>query len=145
MTLDIKRIKELIHLAEATGINGLAIEEGDTKVEIKRQPDGVVTALPTPAALVAPSSTAAGATEEHHGLTAIKAPMTGTFYAAASPDQPPYVQPGVQISAGQPVCIIEAMKTFNEIESEVSGTIEKILVKNQQPVDFGQVLMLVRE
>jgi acetyl-CoA carboxylase biotin carboxyl carrier protein len=148
--MDIERIKELIKLVEATDIAGLAVEDGDLKIEIKKQPDGAVYAAPSVA--VAPTAKlAAEATQPtppadaHHGLTAIKAPMTGTFYAAGSPDMPPYVSVGDRIKSGQPVCIVEAMKTFNEIESDISGTVEKILVRNQEPVEFGQALILVKE
>ncbi len=145
--MDLKRIKELIDLVEATGISGLAVEEGDTKIEIRKQPEGMVYAAAPQQVSSAPAKKEGEAKlgAEHHGLTAVKSPMTGTFYTSSSPDAPAYVQVGSTIGKGQPVCIIEAMKTFNIIESEVSGTIEKILIKNQQPVEFGQVLMLVRE
>lgn len=146
--MDIERIKELIKLVEATDIAGLAVEDGDLKIEIKKQPDGAVYTAPTvtaaPAAKPAVAQPTASA-DTYHGLTAIKAPMTGTFYAAGSPDMPPYVSIGDNIKSGQPVCIVEAMKTFNEIESDISGTVEKILVRNQEPVEFGQALILVKE
>ena len=74
---------------------------------------------------------------------AVKAPMVGTFYRSPSPDKPPFIKVGDKISAGSPVCIIEAMKLFNEIESEVSGTIVKVMVEDAQPVEYDQVLFLV--
>lgn len=146
--MDLNKIKELINIVESTGINGLSIEEGDTKIEIKKQPDGSVFASPLP--IQAAQSAAAkkevqAATPDLHGLTAIKAPMTGTFYAAPSPDMPPFVKVGDRIAVGQPVCIVEAMKTFNEIESDIGGVVEKIIVRNQEPVEFGQALILVKE
>lgn len=148
--MDINKIKDLINLVESTGITGLSVEEGETKIEIKKQPDGSIFAAPMaiasqPASAPVKKTESAAPAQETHGLAAVKAPMTGTFYAAASPDLPPYIKVGDRINVGQPVCIVEAMKTFNEIESEVSGIVEKILVRNQEPVEFGQALILVKE
>ena len=100
-------------------------------------------AAPVAAPSAAPEPTP-GEEEEDVELVAIESPMVGTFYTASDPDSPPFVNVGQQIQAGMVVCILEAMKVFNEIKSEVAGTIERILVKNAQPVEFGQPLFLVR-
>lgn len=152
--MDFNKVKELIKLVEASEITGLVIEEGEGRIEIKKQPDQVVAAvpqlmpatapiaaaLPVATDVVAPTAT----TPVVDNTPAITSPMTGTFYAKPSPDAPDFVKVGDRVSKGQPVCIVEAMKTFNEIESEISGVVEKILVTNGQPVESGQKLFLVR-
>ena len=95
--------------------------------------------LETVAAAASPSETPAD-----DGLVTIASPMVGTFYAASDPESPPFVKVGAEIDPDTPVCIIEAMKVFNEIKAEVAGTIERILVENRQAIEFGQPLMLVR-
>lgn len=145
--MDLDKVRELIKLVEAADISGLSIEEGDTKIEIKKSVEGQFMAMPQTAVASTPANVAAAPVakaDAHAGLTAIKSPMTGTFYAAPSPDSPPFLKHGDNVSAGQPVCIIEAMKTFNEIESDLSGVIEKILVANATPVELGQPLFLIR-
>lgn len=151
--MDLNKIKELITLVEQSGITGLAIEQGSLKIEIKNEPQQAVAyALPTTLSQQQSGPTAKGVPEKEpvvsgddfSGLLPIKSPMTGTFYAAPNPESPAFISKGASVEVGQPVCIIEAMKTFNEIEAEVSGTIEKIMVKNQQIVEEGQVLFLVR-
>jgi acetyl-CoA carboxylase biotin carboxyl carrier protein len=97
---------------------------------------------PAVPAAAAPAAPAAGATPA--GLVAIESPMVGTFYSAANPDSPPFAKPGGQISPDSVVCLIEAMKVFNEIKAEKSGVIEQVLVKNGEAVEFGQKLFLVR-
>ncbi|GMA16071.1 acetyl-CoA carboxylase biotin carboxyl carrier protein [Deinococcus metallilatus] len=99
-------------------------------------------AAETPAAPAAEAAPAAPARSASTG-TPVKAPIVGTFYAAASPDAPPYVKVGDTVSAGQVLCIIEAMKLMNEIEAEVSGTVREILVKNAEPVEYGQTLFMI--
>jgi acetyl-CoA carboxylase biotin carboxyl carrier protein len=153
--MDLKKIKELIALVEESEITGITIEEGSSKIEIKKYPDGPAAYVPQmPAQIVtAAVSAKAPAGEETEtkgggipaGMSIIKSPMTGTFYVASSPDVPPFVKAGDTISSGQPICIVEAMKTFNEIEAEVSGKIEKILVANATPVELGQPLFLIKE
>jgi acetyl-CoA carboxylase biotin carboxyl carrier protein len=151
--MDLKKIKELIQLVEKSEITGLSIEEGSVKIEIKKYPEGQTVAY-APQSIASVSTAAAPASaarkEEKSeggipaGMSEIKSPMTGTFYAASSPDVPPFVKVGDHIAAGKPVCIVEAMKTFNEIESDISGKIEKILVANGTPVELGQPLFLVK-
>ena len=93
---------------------------------------------------VAPAAAEAPAADDTAGLTPITAQMVGTYYSSPNPDSPAFVKVGDQISNGQVICIIEAMKLFNEIESEVQGVVEKICVNNGDPVEFGQTLFLVR-
>ncbi|GBR74511.1 acetyl-CoA carboxylase biotin carboxyl carrier protein [Candidatus Termititenax aidoneus] len=143
--MDFKKIEELIKLVEQSDINGLAVEEGDFKIEIQKN-QAALAATP-PSAAATPDKTielAAPELQPAAGLQEIKSPMTGTFYQAASPDNPPLVSVGAAVAKGQPVCVIEAMKTFNEIEADIAGTIEKILVANAQLVEAGQPLFLVR-
>jgi acetyl-CoA carboxylase biotin carboxyl carrier protein len=151
--MDFNKIKELIKLVETSDITGLMIEEGEGRIEIKKQGDQVITAMPhmvaAPSVHAVPVATPAATKTEAKpaidtSIPAITSPMTGTFYLKPSPDVADFVKVGDTVAKGQPVCIIEAMKTFNEIESEISGVIEKILVTSGQPVEAGQKLFLVR-
>ena len=148
--MDLNRIKELIALVEQTGITGLTVEEDSLKIEIKNEPQqtGALYSAVLPqqktVSSAALSENESDFSDEETLLLPIKSPMTGTFYAAANPGSPAFVSKGMAVEIGQTVCIIEAMKTFNEIEAEIGGTIEKILVKNQQTVEEGQTLFLVR-
>lgn len=132
----------------------LSLRDGDVEVSLRR-PTGssdvvpVISGNPTVmqavSAAAMPEAPAESAPpEEDVKLTPIKSPMVGTFYASPDPDSPPFVQPGSRVSASTVVCIVEAMKVFNEIKAEVSGTIEKMLVENEDPVEYGQPLFLVR-
>lgn len=151
--MDLKHIKSLLQLISEADVNEVYIEEGDFKIKIKKRSEATYVSAPAaapapvasvvvpsaapasaPAAAPAPSAPAASAT------TAIKSPIVGTFYAAASPDAKAFVSVGDVISKGQPLCIIEAMKIMNEIESDVSGKVVAIHVKNGQPVEFDQPL-----
>lgn len=156
--MDIKQVQELIKFVSRSGVNEVAIEEKDFKITIKTNqtqtivqtvaaPAPAVAAAPAPApapspAPAAPSSTAPAADDTSKYIT-IKSPMIGTFYRSSSPDKPSYVNVGDDVTVGKTVCIIEAMKLFNEIESEVSGKIVKILVDNASPVEYDQPLFLV--
>lgn len=144
--MDYETIKKIIKIAEEADISGLSVEKGDFRVEVKREK---FHQLP-PAVVQHPVAHIEAKVEKEKddgedGLLAITSPMVGTFYRAASPDSPPYAEEGSDIEAGKVVCIIEAMKLFNEIEAEISGKIVKILVKNGTPVEFGQKLMLVKQ
>lgn len=150
--MDIKEIKRLIGLVEDADISHLSIEQDGVKIKIKKElisnvasvvvPQAPVAAAPAP---VAPAAApAAPAPDDTAGLTPIKAQMVGTFYSSPNPESPAFVKVGDAISNGQVICIIEAMKLFNEIESEVSGVIEKVCVSNGDPVEFGQTLFYVR-
>ena len=144
--MDIKKAKELIKLVEESDIAELAIEDKGSRLEIKK---GVAaTSAVSFAPVAAPAATAAAepatADSDFGGLTPLLSPMSGTFYAAPSPDSPPFVKVGDQVAVGQPFCIIEAMKTFNEIEAESGGTIAKILVADGAAVETSQPLALLK-
>ncbi len=147
--MDFKKIKKLVSLVETSDISSLSVEEDNLKVEIKRELNQAPiqhVASVQPAVSVSPQAPAATPEEsapKSSGALEIKSPMVGTFYTSPNPDSPPFVSTGATIKPGDIVCMIEAMKLFNEIESEVSGTIEKVCINNGDPVEFGQVLFLV--
>lgn len=153
-------IRDLIDFIAQSGLNEVDIETKELKLHVKREPDQKVlkSAAPVMAAPMAvaapvaavPAPTAAPAAPKAEKPAAastktvdIKSPMIGTFYRSANPDSPPFASVGDKVSKGQVVCIIEAMKLFNEIESEVSGTIVKAMVENSSPVEYDQVLFVV--
>jgi acetyl-CoA carboxylase biotin carboxyl carrier protein len=143
---ELAELRRLIRLVQRTGIGELEISSGGRTVRISAygsSPEAAIAPPPGPAPareLAAPAAPAKAA-EEH--LVAITSPMVGTFYRAPAPDADPYVEVGTNVEVGQTVCIIEAMKLMNEIESESRGRIVRILVENAQPVEFGQKLFLV--
>jgi acetyl-CoA carboxylase biotin carboxyl carrier protein len=157
--MDIKQVQELIKLVSKSSLSELTIEEGDFKITLKQKEDmpaQTYVAAPVMAAqmaqapiasapAVAPVATPppAAAAEDTSKYITIKSPMIGTFYRRPAPDKPLYVEVGDDIAPGKVVCIIEAMKLFNEIESEVKGRIVKILVDDQTPVEYDQPLYLV--
>jgi acetyl-CoA carboxylase biotin carboxyl carrier protein len=152
-------IRDLIDFISKSGLNEVDIETKELKLHVKREPDQkVFKSTPTPIVAAAPiaapithgmpSSGAQPKAEnalEYSGkkTVEIKSPMIGTFYRSSSPDSGPFVSVGDKITKGQTVCIIEAMKLFNEIESEVSGTIVKVMIENATPVEYDQVLFVV--
>jgi acetyl-CoA carboxylase biotin carboxyl carrier protein len=146
--MDLELVKKIIKITEDADISGLAIQQGDFRVEVKREKLGtVITSQP---AIAHQPATAAAAPskpkdEEEEGVVAIIAPMVGTFYRAPSPDSSPYVEVGDKVEPGKTVCIIEAMKLFNEIEAEIRGEVVKILVEDGQPVEYGQKLFQIRK
>ena len=149
--MDLRKLKKLIDLVQESGIGEIEITEGEEKVRISRQgPAGpVMMAAPAPmqhvalgAAPGAEAPAAAAPAAEPKGHT-LKSPMVGTFYRAPSPGAPSFVEVGQSVSKGQTLCIIEAMKLLNEIESDVAGTVKAILVENGQPVEYGQPLFLI--
>jgi len=151
--MDISELKELIRLLEDSALSEIEIEEHDRRIRLSKQWPGAAAApvhvqvpaaapaLPAPVAAPAP---AAAEPEMPHGSFTIDSPMVGTFYAAASPGDPPFVLPGATVAAEQTVCIVEAMKIMNEVTSKDACVIEKVLVENGQPVEFGQPLFQVR-
>lgn len=151
--MDFKQIQELIKIVNKSNIGELSIEENDFKITIKQKEEAVqMVAAATPAYAQAPAYTppvvstappAAPTTPKADNLITIKSPMIGTFYRKASPDKPSLIEVGDEVSVGKVVCIIEAMKLFNEIESEVSGKIVKVLVEDASPVEYDQPLFLV--
>ncbi len=149
--MDLKHIKSLLQLISEADVNEVYIEEGDFKIKIKKRSDAPVYSAPAPApapvaSVVVPTAPAAqpagspAPAAAASTTSAIKSPIVGTFYSAASPDAKAFISVGDEISKGQPLCIIEAMKIMNEIESDVSGKVVAILVKNGQPVEFDQPL-----
>jgi len=156
--MELKDIQTLIKFVSQNGVDEVEINRKDFKLLIKKNPQQVVTAqvqapaaqapiaaAPAAAAPVAPAAPTAPATEASNAsnLIEIKSPMVGTFYRAANPESPVFANVGDEVAPGKVVCIIEAMKLFNEIESEVKGKIVKVLVDNATPVEYDQPLFLV--
>lgn len=156
--MDIRKVKKLIELLESSGIAELEITEGEESVRISRSPSGaaafappiaapplVAAAVPVPSAPPAPPAApqAGGEEPEAPAGARVEAPMVGTFYASPSPDAQPFVKVGDEVSVGDTLCIIEAMKMMNQIEAETSGRIAAIQVQNGEPVEFGQVLFVI--
>ncbi|HCX21945.1 MAG: acetyl-CoA carboxylase, biotin carboxyl carrier protein [Flammeovirgaceae bacterium] len=152
-----KEIRDLIDFISGSGLDEVNIETEEFKISVKRASQQVTVSAPapaastpapapTPAAAPAPAAAppaAAPAASNDANLITIKSPMIGTFYRSSNPESAPFASVGDSISKGDAVCIIEAMKLFNEIESEVSGKIVKVLVENAQPVEYDQPLFLV--
>ena len=154
-----KEIQELIDFISKSGLDEVNIETEEFKIKVKKNseakqkgPEVVSTSLPAPAQSAAvtedngssgQASETASSDTKKNGYLEIKSPMIGTFYRSANPDSEPFVSVGDKISVGQTVCIVEAMKLFNEIESEVAGTVIKVLVDNSSPVEYDQPLFLI--
>ncbi len=154
--MDIKQIQELIKFVSRSGVNEVAIEQENFKITIKTNQAPVYVNAALPAAAPMPAAPAAAPTvavetkapsapeaEDTSKYITVKSPMIGTFYRSSSPDKPSFANVGDEIGVGKVVCIIEAMKLFNEIESEVAGRIVKVLVDNASPVEYDQPLFLV--
>jgi len=158
--IDLEFIERLIRVLDESGLDSLEIERGGTRIKLARTPQGTVGPVAfaphqlsfAPSQTAAPSADQAGeeapapeakAPPAASNLVDITAPMVGTFYQSPAPDAPPYVEPGSRVKPGDTLCIIEAMKLMNELESEVSGTVVEICIENAQPVEFGQVLFRV--
>lgn len=158
--MDFKQIQELIKMINKSNIGELTVEQKDFRITIRQKEDQItqvvaaptapVYAAPAPAAPAAAPAAAAPAADKSKSaepaaanLITIKSPMIGTFYRKSSPDKPNFVEVGDEVAPGKVVCIIEAMKLFNEIESEVSGRIVKVLVDDASPVEYDQPLFLV--
>ncbi|MBX2932515.1 MAG: acetyl-CoA carboxylase biotin carboxyl carrier protein [Chitinophagaceae bacterium] len=155
--MDLKQIHELIKIINKSNIGEISIEDKDGKVTIKQKEEQIVTMATAPAQVynVAPPSSAPAQPQQAapaspvatgpkaDNLITIKSPMIGTFYRKSSPDKPPFVEVGTDVTPGKVVCIIEAMKLFNEIECEVKGKIVKVLVDDASPVEYDQPLFLV--
>lgn len=155
--MDIRKVKKLIELLEESGIAEIEISEGEESVRISRYPQGQaapimhyaapppapmhVAAAPAPAA-AAPAAIAAPAAPSKADHT-VTAPMVGTFYSAATPGAKPFVDIGSEVNVGDTLCIIEAMKMMNQIESDKTGRVTAVLVKNGDPVEFGQPLFII--
>lgn len=155
--MDIRKVKKLIELLEESGIAEIEIKEGEESVRISRHPPGgaqapiihyaappaapVYAALPpsAPAATTAGAAASAASRADH----TVTAPMVGTFYASATPGAKSFVDIGSEVNVGDTLCIIEAMKMMNQIESDKSGRVTAVLVKNGEPVEFGQPLFII--
>lgn len=154
--METKDIQKLIDFISQSGLDEVNIETSELKLAIKRYSNAVPVSVQAQPTYVAPAPVAAPApvqqvaapvatapVAEASNLITIKSPMIGTFYRSAGPDKPNFVDAGDDVEIGKVVCIIEAMKLFNEIESEISGKIVKVLVENATPVEFDQPLFLV--
>ncbi len=152
--MDLNLVKRLIKIVEKSEITEFSISEGDVKIKISKnngQTAQVVTNLPVQAPAVQPVQTAETKNEVQkeevaakESLHEVRSPIVGTFYRAPAPDADPYVKVGDHVSPGTVLCIVEAMKLMNEIESDVSGTIEEILVENATPVEYNQPLFVIK-
>ena len=153
--LDIEKIRELVDMMMANDLVEISLRDGDTEINLRRpgagggvvpvvaaQPSVVASAPAVAAGAAPPVEESAG--EDEIEFIEVTSPMVGTFYASPEPGTPSFVEVGGNITAETVVCIVEAMKVFNEIKAEVSGVVEKILVKNESPVEYGQPLFLIR-
>ena len=150
--MEIKEIQELIKIFDKSNLGELGLEQKDFKITLKTKEKETiiasvaaapVAAVTAPAAAPLAAAPVAAPAPTPAAGTQIKAPMVGTFYRSAGPDKPVFVKPGDKVKKGQVICIIEAMKLFNEIESEMDGTILKILVDDATPVEFDQPLFVI--
>ena len=152
--IDLEFLESLIRAIDESSLDSIEIERGGTRVRLSKTPSGsggapaVYAPAPVAPAPAAPAPTApsgeAKPADDGAGLVEVKSPMVGTFYRAPAPDAPSYVEPGDRIKKGDTLCIIEAMKLMNELESEVEGTVVDVLVDNAEPVEYGQVLFRVK-
>lgn len=148
--MDLRKLKTLIDLVESSGIAELEISEGEERVRITRSPSSMtqqvyaapqqMVAAPAPQPAAAPAEPVKAAEEEGH---AVKSPMVGSFYRCPSPGAKSFVEVGQNVSVGETLCIIEAMKLLNEIESDKAGIVKAVLVENGQPVEYGQPLFII--
>jgi acetyl-CoA carboxylase biotin carboxyl carrier protein len=158
--MDFKQIQELIKIINKSNIGEISIEDNDFKITIKQKEEKAETIVTAPAAspfaapayatapvapapATVPAAPAIPVSAKADNLITIKSPMIGTFYRKSSPDKPSFVEIGDEVTPGKVVCIIEAMKLFNEVESEVSGKIVKVLADDASPVEYDQPLFLV--
>lgn len=151
--MDIRKVKKLIELLESSDIAEIEIKEGEESVRISRGSSTAPAPItyqapPAPAAAPAPAPSAAAPAAEPAAApasdaNAIKSPMVGTFYRSPSPSSPAFVEVGTHVKAGDPVCIVEAMKMMNQIEADQAGVVEAILVEDGEPVEFDQPLIRI--
>lgn len=155
---DVQQVRELAEVLSDHELSEIRLRQGDSTLILRKGPAGGVAAwhgpmahpvapmpmaAPAPhAAPATPAAEPAGSADE--GLVPIVSPMVGTYYSSPDPESPPFVTVGAEIEIGTPICIIEAMKVFNEIKAEVAGRVERVLAKNEQAVEYGQQLILVR-
>lgn len=142
-SLNFDEIRELVRIASEADITELEVEAGHLRVAIRKAPRSPSPQPTAPQAAIPAPAPPPEAAEPAARWVPVHAPMVGTFYRAPSPDQPPFVQEGDRVEPGQTLCIIEAMKMFNEIPSEVGGRVVRVLVENGAPVEYGQPLFLI--
>ena len=143
MKLDLEQLRELIRLLDESNLTEIEVEQDDDRIRVRRDPPPVVGAVTSSSIGAASTAESGGApTVEDDGIY-VTSPFVGTFYRAASPETEEFVREGDSIAPGQVLCIVEAMKLMNEIESEVSGTIVEILVDNGKPVEYGDRLFRI--
>lgn len=160
--MDLKLVKNLLDLISDSDVNEVSIEEGDFKLKVKKQAELPAATMqyqmPAQQPMAAPQSQAqqtqqesvqkesgGGKSDSQPDGEVVKSPIVGTFYEAASPDSDPFAKVGDKVSAGDTLCIIEAMKIMNEIDAEFSGTVEKVIVDDGQPVEFDQPLFIIKK
>lgn len=151
MPMDIRKIKKLIDLLEHSGVSEIEIKEGEDSVRISRFPHGGPAMMTPPPVWASPGygpppvpvSSPPPAEPEAIKGHILRSPMVGTFYRSAAPDSKPFVEIGQTVKVGDPVCIIEAMKMFNQIEADCAGTIARILAENGQPIEYDQPLLVI--
>ena len=146
--MDLRKLKKLIDLVEESGISELELTEGEEKVRISRATQAAPQAIQqmvAQAPLVAPAAPATDAPAVPEALQGheVESPMVGTFYRSSSPETSAFVQVGDAVEVGDTLCIIEAMKLLNEIESDKAGVVKKILIENGQPVEYGETLFVI--
>jgi acetyl-CoA carboxylase biotin carboxyl carrier protein len=154
---DIDDLKQLVEFLKENQVAEFELDQGDQKIRLKfKQSEApapiahviggapAIMAVPAPVAAAAAPAAAAPAADPDAGLHIIKSPIVGTYYGSPSPGSAPFVAPGDRVEKGQVICIVEAMKLMNEIESDASGEVVKVLVSNGQPVEFGQPLLAVK-
>ncbi|AFZ65768.1 acetyl-CoA carboxylase biotin carboxyl carrier protein [Deinococcus peraridilitoris] len=163
--MDPRDLKRILDALIAADVREFGLKTGEYELNVKRGPDGapvvygvpapvqapvsapvsapVAAPVPTPVSVPTANAEASAVPAAAASGTPVKAPIVGTFYAASSPEMPPFVKVGDRVEVGQVLCIIEAMKLMNEIESETAGTVKQILVKNAEPVEYGQTLFVI--
>ena len=157
--MDIRKVKKLIELLEESGVSEIEIKEGEESVRISRHPTGTMHTIATPMSYSTPGTASGAAAGAAPGASAaattsvaaapspdevVTAPMVGTFYASPAPGAKAFVEIGSEVKPGDVLCIIEAMKMMNQIESDKAGRVVSILVKNGDPVEFGQTLFIIQ-
>lgn len=153
--MDIRKVKKLIELLEASDVAEIEIQEGEESVRISRgtsvpmpapvsyQAAPAPVPVPAAASVPPPAASPAAAPTAEVPANAVKSPMVGTFYSAPAPSSPPFIEVGKHVKAGEVICIVEAMKMMNQIEADHSGVVEAILVKDGEPVEFDQPLVVI--
>lgn len=148
--MDIRKIKKLIDLIQESDVSEIEISEGEESVRISRNQHSAAVSYSAPAphyaapaAAPAPAAPAVETSKTVNEANAVRSPMVGTFYRSSSPEAAPFVEVGQSVSAGDVICIIEAMKMFNQIEADRSGTVKAILVENGDPVEFDEPLVII--